>query len=225
MTAPRATGLLAAVAAALFSGCAGGVPDGGTIDGGAPHPFGIDPAALSGVYAAAVADYTVGTGGGFGQDRLPEVVLGPPRGGGEQSGSTDVFSLGIGGSIVVVMGQEIVDGDGPDLVVFENPFRFAGGIFAEPGEVSVSVDGEEWWSFPCEPEAVPPAGCAGSAPVLKNGDDGIDPGSAQAGGDRFDLAALGLARARYVRIVDQGGAAGEGGASGFDLDAVAAITR
>ena len=46
----------------------------------------------------------------------------------------------------------IVDGPGPDFIVFENPFASAGSstdLFAEPGEVSVSDDGTTWQTFPC----------------------------------------------------------------------------
>ena len=52
-------------------------------------------------WADAVVEYTIGTGGGAGEDRMPEVVLGAPVGGGAFQGSTDTLSLGLGGSIVL----------------------------------------------------------------------------------------------------------------------------
>ncbi len=179
-------------------------------------------------FAVEVVDFQPGEGAGFGLDRFPEVVLGPPRGGGERAGSLDVLSLGRGGAIVLRLGRTAVDGPGPDLLVFENPFRFPGGVFVEPGEVSVSPDGEVWATFPCEPTTVEATGCAGVEPVLANAEtsdlDPTDP--EQAGGDAFDLADVGLETARFVRIVDVGGETGFGPPSeGFDLDAVAVVTH
>ncbi len=179
-------------------------------------------------FAVEVVDFQPGEGAGFGQDRFPEVVLGPPRGGGERAGSLDVLSLGRGGAIVLRLGRAAVDGPGPDLLVFENPFRYPGGAFVEPGEVSVSADGEVWRTFPCDPSAPETTDCAGVAPVLANAEtnelDPTDP--EQAGGDAFDLADVGLEAARFVRIVDVGVGPGFGPPSeGFDLDALAVVTR
>jgi hypothetical protein len=44
-----------------------------------------------------------------------------------------------------------------------------------------------------------------------------------AGGDAFDLADIGLQRARFVRIRDSGENPYEGTAGGFDLDALAVV--
>src|SRR6185369_12863491 len=95
--------------------------------------------------------------------------------------------------------------------------------FAEPGIVSVSDDGVSFTEFPCA--AAPPwTGCAGVTPVLSSPANGIDPRSDAAGGDAFDLATIGVARARYVRIVDSGlGPMGAPPTDGFDLDAVAVV--
>src|SRR5262249_7712430 len=88
-------------------------------------------------FAASLRSISIGAGGGFGRDRLPGVVLGPPYGGGRTTGSTDTLSLGTGGSIELGFGNLVVyDGPGPDLIVFENPFRYGGDlIFAEPAQV------------------------------------------------------------------------------------------
>lgn len=180
----------------------------------------------SGVFPASVVSYAPGAGAGFGADRMPGVVLGPPHGAGPKAGSLDVLSLGKGGSIVLAFdGVEIVDGPGPDLLVFENPFSG----WLETGEVSVSVDGSTWATFPCAAgdKAGGYPGCAGVHPVLAAPDNDIDPAdAAHAGGDPFDLADLGLQRARFVRIRDSG----ENGADkylaptgGFDLDGIIAI--
>ena len=138
----------------------------------------------------------------------------------------DVLSLGVGGQIVLSFGDRmIVDGPGPDLVVFENPFLIGGdpdAPFAELAEVAVSEDGESWHRFVCEPggdvERWP--GCAGWRLTAQF--DPCAPTADTTGGDPFDLAELGLSRARYVRITDLS-ADGEAPSAGFDLDAVAIL--
>jgi hypothetical protein len=135
---------------------------------------------------------------------MPEVALGPPVGGGCCQGSLDVVSLGNGGTIVVGFGgSAIVDGPGPDFVVFENAFETADTVFAEIASVEVSEDGMHWDAYPCTD--------AGPGPV--------DPSSS--GGDAFDLADLGLARVRFVRITDRADLTGAAGV--FDLDAVGVV--
>ena len=63
-------------------------------------------------------------------------------------------------------------------------------------------------------------GCAGVNPVESHPDNCIDARDPNvAGGDVFDLADLGLERARFVRIQD----AAVSGPGGFDLDAVSVV--
>ena len=53
----------------------------------------------------------------------PGIVFGPPGNATPTTGSLDVLSLGHGGSITLAFtDNEIVDGPGPDFIVFENPF-------------------------------------------------------------------------------------------------------
>ncbi len=122
--------------------------------------------------------------------------------------------------------------------------------FSEPGRVSVSQDGVAWFSFPCSLDIIDAPyypGCAGVYPVPANGEAGpphpsvptfeppiedlvglnaltltIPEGS---GGDSFDLADVGLAWARWVRIEGADFVDGPVGPDnfGFDLDAVAAV--
>lgn len=181
-------------------------------------------------YATQVVSFEPGTDAGFGEDKLPNVVLGPPSGGGVRKGSLDVLSLGKGGTIVLGFDRyAITDGPGPDLVVFENPFWPGGDptqVYAEPGEVSVSDDGETWATFACDTAgdgAGHFAGCAGVTPTLPYDATAtlpIDP--AVTGGDVFDLAELGVTTAHFVRIrdVSEHGAAPT---AGFDLDAVGIV--
>lgn len=200
MDAPRSC-----LIAALLVGCGSQVDDGG--------PSGPR-------FAEDVVRFAPGAFAGFGADDMPDVVLGPP------GGTFDIVSLGVGGEIVLGFGAtEIVDGPGPDFVVFENPF-FIGGDpafpFAEPARVSVSEDGVNFADFPCaETDAPMHPGCAGVTPLGTIAEQGpLDP--VQSGGDAFDLADLGLERALFVRLVDTS-TSGEGTTAGFDLDAIGLV--
>lgn len=189
-------------------------------DGGSTDPF-VD----------CVEDFSPAAGVSFGHDSMPDIVLGPPAGEGLDMGSTDVVSLGCGGSITLAFQAPWpVDRPGPDLVVFENAFVSGSTTFMEPARVLVSDDGLRWRAFDCEPDGTdePPAGCAGLRPVLAFDEaTALDP--ATAGGDPFDLAEVGLTEARYIRIVDRtrehyGSETWCAGATGgFDLDAIVVV--
>jgi len=203
-------------------------PTGETGSTGSTGPKESPPPTPDAPYADRVVSYTIGDGGGFNQDKLPDVVLGPPKGLGLYMGSYDVFSLGVGGEIVLEFTDYLAfDGDGPDFIVFENAFQVGADptdLFSEPGIVSVSEDGQTWATFPCDVSGPPYHGCAGVHPVLANPDTNtIDPTDpATAGGDAFDLAAVGLKVARFVKIQDSGLGLGPigPGTRGFDLDAI-----
>ena len=222
MTSPDSDGLiiclLAAVAYAVAASGCGEVAD----DEAEP--------AWWGYYAAEVLSFEPGDGAGFNEEKLPEIVLGPPDRKGTGAGSLQVVSLGDGGEIVVGFGDRaIVDGDGDDFVVYENPFWESGDpdkVWAELGEVSVSEDGESWHTFDCDYEVddePPYDGCAGWTPTLDYDPEEVVPVDAdETGGDAFDLSDVGVDRARYVRIRDVWGLGGEP-SRGFDLDAVGVI--
>lgn len=195
---------------------------------------GIDPPLACEVeglpYAVELVRFTPGERAGFGQDGLPEIVLGPPGGGVEGAGSLDVLSLGERGEIVLRVDPPIVDGPGVDFVIWENPFYIGGDPtlpFAEFAEVAVSEDGEVWWVYACDPES-PSApgewiGCAGWSPRVRFDAcemQPIDP--SQTGGDPFDLADIGLPVVNFVRITDLG-TNGDEGTAGFDLDALGVV--
>lgn len=182
-------------------------------------------------YVDCVESFTP-EGATFGQDRFPQVVFGPPQAGAGGAGSVDVLSLGCGGEITLYFDAPgIVDRPGPDFIVFENPLPVGDSTFVEPARVLVSADGLAWHAFPCDPAGEhPPVGCAGVARVFAGPQNMIDPTDpATAGGDAFDLAQLGLASARYVRLLDVGEAYYQartwcgGGGGGFDLDAIAVV--
>lgn len=165
----------------------------------------------------------------YNSGRLPDIVLGPPKGAGRDAGSQDVVSLGaavagdgsapFGGQIVVEFSDNvIVDGPGADFTVFENAF-YVGGVstnrFMEPAVVYVSQNGSSWKRFPIDfsprydgannldlrhPYCYA-SGFAGINPVI-SGADPTDP--AQSGGDQFDLATVGLPWARFVKIQSTG---------------------
>jgi hypothetical protein len=189
-----------------------------------------------------VVSYTMGQNGGYGAgvggppDLLPDIVLGPPYGLGQSAGSLDVVSLGNGGDITVAFtDNRIVDGPGPDFTIFENAFESPGlGIFTEVGVVAASEDGVTFVEFPHGAGGQDLAGLAGRTPVYANPDTNqIDPRDpAVSGGDQFDLATIGLASARYLRITDPGATIDDignhfptpgVGKSGFDFDAAIAI--
>lgn len=217
-----------AVAATLSWACGGAdpgedtpltaqAPEGET----APNPLTTDP------FADRVVSFTPGAYAGYGQNLLPGVVLGPPQGQGPTEGSLDVLSLGRQGSIVLEFTDIVaVDGPGVDLLVFENPFvKPDGTTFAETGVVAVSEDGITWREFPCSARNRPNyPGCAGVKTVYSNPDNGISPTDpAVAGGDGFDLAAVGLSRASFIRIRDSGANGYSNNSGGFDLDAVSIV--
>jgi hypothetical protein len=202
--------------------------DKGRVDGGFLGPDGsVVPLHR---FATAVKSFTPGTCAGFGDK---ELVLGPPVGAGELKGSLDVLALGAGGEIVLSFEPNaIVDGPGPDFIVFENAF-YAGGNKDQPvadlGEVSVSEDGTTWVPFPCTASAAPPYGaCAGWHPVYSAPNNGISPfDPAKAGGEAYDLATVGLTKARFVKITDKAtepcNVTPKPNNAGFDLDAIAIV--
>lgn len=191
-----------------------------------PLPPSADP------YADEVVSYQIGEQGGFHEERLPEIVLGPPRGVGNRSGGVDVFSLGLGGEIILEFTDFLpCNGEGADLIVFENSFY----SFFEPAAISVSEDGENWVEFPCL-RTLPLTGCAGNEAVFanpfRNQIDPTDP--AVAGGHPYDLGEIWLPQVRFVKITDINGClylhdqahcsgAEVGGILGFDLDAVVVV--
>jgi hypothetical protein len=203
------------------SGAETGSDSGDTADSGedtSPPPVDYTPWP----FVAEVVSFTPGAGAGYGQDRFPDVVYGPPQAPGDGGGSLDVLSVGESGEIVVAfLDVDLIDGPGDDLAVFENAFRG----WPEPGIVGVSEDGEAWYEWPCDPVDAPGGypGCAGVALVYANASNGVDARLPEAGGDRYDLAELGLTRARYVRVRDSGTNPYAGTSGGFDLDAMAAL--
>ena len=187
----------------------------------------------SNCFITGVVSFDAGRNAGFGQMQMPDIVYGPPIGTGDLFGSLDVVSLGDEGEIVVELGDYVVDGDGPDFIVFENPFNIGGdptNPFAEPGEVSVSEDGVDWTTFPCDGpfscsvNGYPYSSCAGWHAVYSNPDNGISPfDPAVAGGDAFDLADIGVARIKFIRIRDMNRQCSGAPSAGFDLDAISII--
>lgn len=191
---------------------------------------GICPAQASGrrdPFADCVEGFDPAEGVSFGHDAMPDIVRGPPQGGGETMGGTHVVSLGCGGSITLHFSEPWpTDGPGPDFVVFENAFVAGAQTFIEPAQVLVSDDGVGWYAFDCDPTREDPEGCAGLHPVIPAATADIEIDPATAGGDAFDLSDVGLPEARYVRLVDRTAEHYgtsiwcQGDAGGFDLDAI-----
>lgn len=222
-----------------------GVAQGASDGGPDAHVSGDGGAAPASRFVTGVVQFTPTDCTGFGAASLPGIVEGPPVGGGTSQGSLDVVSLGSGGSIEVTFAPNaIIDGPGPDFIVFENPFWIGGNaseVYAEPGEISVSDDGKTWTPFPCNPTFDPGAGdgtgtappygaCGGWGIVYSTPQNGISPfDPTKAGGNAYDLADIGVKHARFVKIVDRTDeACPEAGAdkpntNGFDLDAIAIV--
>jgi hypothetical protein len=121
---------------------------------GSPNPF-----------ADRVVEFSPLDPGCFKCSAMPAVVLGPPQGDGEYSGSQDVVSLGAkvnsdsgrtapyGGSITLEFTDNIVvNGPGADFTIFENAFRIPETdlYFVEPAIVEVSADGRHFYQFPVD---------------------------------------------------------------------------
>lgn len=189
----------------------------------------LEPIVDSDPWADEVVSFTPGEGAGFGQNFFPDNVLGPPDPDpslSEFNASAkpqELLSLGHGGEIVLAFTDNfIVDGEGPDFTVFENVFLNTfdnNRPFIEAAFVAVSMDGVNFVEFPWDTTTF--SGFAGVSPVLDN-QHPTDPGVS--GGDSFDLADVGLAYAKYVKLTDIGDLKLEGSFNGdFDLDAVVAI--
>src|SRR5262245_12124523 len=132
------------------------------------------PAFAQDPFADTVVSFVPGMGAGFGASALPDIVLGPPEGGGATQGSLDVVSLGNNGVIVVGFDVPVIcDGPGADFTVFENAFHSgspSGPVFAEYGIVAVSQDGVNFFDLPYD--AGTHAGLAGQTPVLSSSTNG-----------------------------------------------------
>lgn len=211
------------VLSTVLLGCAASEDGPAPVAGQPPARGDCSAAAVPAGFVDCVDDFVPEPPASFGHDAMPDVVRGapvvPPAG-----GSTDVASLGCGGSITVGFARDVTNGADADLIVFENAFATGDSTFAEPAEVLVSADGEAWFAFPCDYESDDAEGCAGVTPSLAT-EDARDP--AVSGGDAFDLDALGLDRIRWVRLVDRTREHhGDdmwctGAGAGFDLDAIA----
>jgi len=179
-------------------------------------------------WATGYENYVVGPGvdAGF---QTPAKALGKALG-----DSFDIVTLGDNGKITLTFDHPISNGSGADFVVFENSFS---DTFLELAFVEASVDGTNWKRFPNDsltPAAVPSYGTVDPTNI-----DGLGGKYRQGYGTPFDLAAVGLNQAIYVRIVD---IKGDGsvkdttnhpiydphpttGSAGFDLDAVGVINQ
>ena len=179
-------------------------------------------------YASEIISFEPGTNAGYGQSKLPDVVLGPPQEGPPTRGSLDVLSLGTGGEIVLGFGgYRVFNGPGPDFIVWENPFWIGGDAqnpFAELGEVAVSADGETWHAFPCNPsleDSFDP-GCAGWRPRLEFDSCELLPIAPELAGAICSIS-LSSDSNRFVSFVFAICLMGASPSAGFDLDAVGAV--
>lgn len=156
------------------------------------------------VVTAAYANAVVSEDVRFGREWLPDLLqaaLGAPDHDGPAGLGTPGTGIGIGtgGSLTLDLGegQEVYDGPGNDLVVFERGGGADQSLANEGYEVLVSD--------------APDSGFVSLGSAY-----GVDRGV----GDGFDLSRGGVASARYVRIVDDGDGTTVNGA---DIDAVEVV--
>lgn len=193
-----------------------------------PDPEPGDNALAPAVTTARLADTVVAAPGATGTGFFDShKAINGVRGGGANSGSLDVFSLGYTASNSYITlrwsSGRLRNGAGNDFAVFENPFLAQGGTFMDLIVVSVSVDGVDFRELPHHYASPTPTvysnnaalwqGFAGKTPVLLNADTNpVDPFDATAaGGDEFDLDAvpgtdatavdLRSNGARYIKLV------------------------
>ena len=168
---------------------------------------------------------------------VTELISGPPAGGTSLVPNADTSTLATladGAELLLNLGGVVLhDGPGPDFAIYENPMMTISSRAQraiDPARVEVSADGITYVPLTGAPDpASLPLGfptdaraygrnTVGREPVFANAENGMAPGSAEAGGDLFDLAGCGLSEVRFVRIVDY-----PGDSRGADIDALAWI--
>lgn len=128
-----------------------------------------------------------------------------------------LVSFGHGGEMVLRVKHNgwILNREGPDFVIFENPMRIGGKsglLYQELAHVGVAEENspEKYQWFECHPLTKNISGCAGVVPTDE-------------GGDQFDLSTLGVDKIRFIKIRDTGKNKNFGfsaNTEGFDLDAL-----
>ena len=145
-------------------------------------------------------------------------VFGEPNGLGTDSSSSDIVVLGDDGLILGFDDKRCINAAGTDFVVFcastyritdkPSDFDTASWRNMTPSRVSVSIDGINWVEFPATEntayEIYDPRRYegywAGINPTIANSANDFYVEFGSAGGDRFDLAVVGLEEARYIKI-------------------------
>ncbi|MCD4657143.1 MAG: hypothetical protein K8S87_06320 [Planctomycetes bacterium] len=145
-------------------------------------------------------------------------VFGVPNGMGVDSSSSDIIVLGDLGLILGFDDKKCINRPGTDFVVFSaatyrsagKPSDFDAACWRDmtPARVSVSVDGLNWVEFPATEnttyEIYDPRRYegywAGINPTISNSANDYYVENASAGGDRFDLAVVGMEQARYIKV-------------------------
>ncbi len=191
-----------------------------------------NPSQSAGYGIDTVYSFKPGTGQNSGQaaQYFPQNIFGiPSRTASKtvpESSPEEICSLGFGGEIIIGFKDSyLFDAPGPDFIIFENAFinPVTNKMFVEPAVVSVSQDGINYISFPYDPETL--EGCAGLTPTNGN-QNPLNPNIS--GGDKFDLADIGLSKIKYIKITDISEQIKNNKQhkyydpiiSGFDLDAV-----
>lgn len=194
---------------------------------------------LFGEYQQSTIDTVYHVKWGYGQNQgqspeyFPANIFGKPDSNANRNIPTsspyEICSIGLDGEIIVGFKNFLIfDGPGPDFTIFENAFinPVTNKVFAEPAEISVSYDGVHFYSFPFD--SLNLKGCAGITPT-NGAQDCFNP--EVSGGDKFDLAEIGIQQAKYIKIRDVTNLILSNSnhpyydpiLSGFDLDAVVGL--
>jgi Domain of unknown function (DUF4465) len=197
-----------------------------------------NPAVLC--WASGVADYAPGSNVSN-QFLNASNALGAAETGDGFNGSTNVVSLGDGGTLTLTFSLPLKDGPGADFAVYENALSED---FLELATVEVSSDGTNFVAFPChslEPDPIDTYASANASDATAYG--GFAGKHLQGSGTPFDLGRLpeipgfDPQRVTHVRLTD---VTGDGsvtdsygnpvydpfptwGSGGFDLDGVGAL--
>lgn len=228
------------VSALLIFSC--GIENDNTGDDEIKHPLSRidsteDNTSTGYIFADTISEHTGDELSSFPKDNATNGV----KGGGENTGSLDVFVVGDGESFITSWnGNRIVNKSGNDFKVFENGFYTNSGedrMSLDLGTVSVSKDGNSWTDFPVsyssdpyENSSLNKSGFVGLVPVYLNmwEDELIEPASNDAGGDAFDLSDVDITDGdwiKYIKITDAGTTYPDGQieSNGIDIDGVCAF--
>jgi len=149
-------------------------------------------------------------------------AFGKPEGAGISASSADVIEIGDNAIIFAFDERKCVNQPGADFVVFtsakyrssDKPQDYDASAWRDmtPAKVAVSMDGQTWSNFAATENNAYNTNdprhyegyWAGINPTIANSVNNLNVEFASAGGDRFDLSAIGMDEIRYIKIEGKG---------------------